>query len=99
MTIRSMLLERQAWYRSPNPVQVLMLVCFKDNRRQDIDNRVKPFLDALKEGHLLEDDKQVKELQVREGPHMKRPCIIATVREFIPDLNVNLAWIAPKAKP
>lgn len=92
-TIRDMLLERQAWFRSPNPVRVDMLVCFRDNRRQDIDNRVKPFLDALKEGNLMLDDKQVKELEAREGPIMKRPCIIATVREILHDRNANLAWI------
>jgi Holliday junction resolvase RusA-like endonuclease len=88
-----LLLDRQAWYRSPHPIAVRMLVCFKDDRRQDIDNRVKPFLDALKEGHLIQDDRQVKQLEVREGPHMKRPCIIATVQEILPDRNGNLAWV------
>jgi Holliday junction resolvase RusA-like endonuclease len=98
-TIRQMLLERKAWYHSEHCVEVFLLVCFRDERKQDIDNRVKPFLDALKNGGLIKDDSQVKRLEVRQGPTMKQPAIFATVREFIPDRVANLEWIKQPQPP
>lgn len=91
--MRDLLLERRAWYRSPNPVEVLLLVCFADQRHHDIDNRVKPTLDALKNGNLLIDDKQVKRVEIRQGPPMSPATMFITCREIVPDYRDNLLWV------
>ena len=39
-----------------------------DRRKYDIDNYVKPILDALQAGGVIEDDEQVDEIELRRGP-------------------------------
>lgn len=91
--IRELMLERRAWYRSPHPVALYILCCFADERDQDIDNRVKVLQDAIKNGFVIVDDKQVKRLEVREGPRMKPATVFVRLHEILPDRNENLSWI------
>lgn len=91
--LRELLLERKAWFRSPHPLEMKVLVCPKSNNRQDISNRIKVLEDCLKEGFLYIDDSQIETLEVRRGPLVKDGCVIVVVREFLPDRNANLAWI------
>jgi crossover junction endodeoxyribonuclease RusA len=54
-------------------------------RRFDIDNRVKPILDALTGVGLWTDDWQVDDLRVSRRPHRIEPChacAVVTVREI-----------------
>ena len=39
------------------------------------------------------DDKQIKRLEVREGPAMKPSVVFVHLAEIMPDRNANLAWI------
>ena len=91
--IRELMLERKAWYRSPHPLALRILCCFKDDKGHDIDNRVKVLQDALKNGNVMVDDKQIKRLEVREGPRMKPSAVFVYLEEIMPDRNANLAWI------
>jgi Holliday junction resolvase RusA-like endonuclease len=94
--IRELMLEQKAWYRSPHPLALSILCCFRDEKPNDIDNRVKVLQDALKNGFVMLDDKQVKRLEVREGPRMKPPVVFVRLEEILPDRNANLAWIQSK---
>lgn len=47
---------------------VVIRVCPRDRRKQDIDNRIKACLDALQCAGAFENDEQVDELQVSRGP-------------------------------
>lgn len=95
--IKSLMLDRKAWYRSENPLSLKMLLCFADERPSDIDNRVKPLQDALAFAQVMVNDKQVKRLQVRQGPNMKPMVCYVTLTEILPDRQANLNWI--RAQP
>lgn len=92
-TIRELTLERRAWYRSPHPLALRILCCFSNDIAHDLDNRVKVLQDALKNGNVMLDDKQVKLLEVREGPRLKPSAVFVHLAEFVPDRQENLAWI------
>jgi Holliday junction resolvase RusA-like endonuclease len=92
-TVRELLLERKAWYRTPHPLALRILCCFGDERDHDIDNRVKVLQDSLKNGYVMLDDKQVKRLEVREGPRLKPAVVFVHLAEILPDKRANLAWI------
>lgn len=72
---------------SSSALCVELVVCFNDNRRQDIDNRVKPLLDALKGAGLMEDDMQVVDLRARRGPVIKEGRVVVRVWEVVPDFD------------
>lgn len=96
--MRGLLLEQRAWYLSPNPLSLRVLLCFKDERVHDLDNRVKPLQDAMKNGRVYVDDKQVKRLEVREGPLTTPEACFVWLEEILPDRTANAAWIkAPAA--
>jgi Holliday junction resolvase RusA-like endonuclease len=91
--MRERLLEKKAWHHSDQPLEVCMLVCPRDDRRQDISNRIKVLEDALKNGNLFKDDSQVETWEVRRGPKVKGGAVYMTVREIVPDHLGNLRWI------
>lgn len=91
--MRELLLEQRAWHRSPHPLSLRILLSFKDERVHDLDNRVKPLQDALKNGNVYQDDKQVKHLEVREGPLTTPEVCFVWLEEILPDRNANAAWI------
>jgi len=93
--VREQLWEARAVYDSPNPVEVEMLVQFSPRfaRISDLDNRVKPFLDALANGRLIRNDRQVRRLEVREGPPCDPPAVVCTVRERLFDPADALRWM------
>jgi len=91
--IRELMLERKAWYRTPHPLALRILCCFRDDRDQDIDNRVKVLQDSLVNGNVMLNDTQVKLLEVREGPKFKPATVFVHLTEFLPDRRSNLEWI------
>lgn len=91
--MRSRMLDLKAWYRSEQPLELKMLLCFKDDRPQDCDNRVKSLQDALVYANVMANDKQVKRLEVREGPHLKPSICYVTLTEILPDRTANRDWI------
>lgn len=52
-------------------VKVIVEYSPPDNKIRDIDNILKPCLDALAKGQLIEDDNQVHELSVKKMPVVK----------------------------
>ncbi|HSV90883.1 MAG TPA: RusA family crossover junction endodeoxyribonuclease [Nitrospiraceae bacterium] len=92
-TIRELLLERQAWFRSPHPLFARFVICFRDERKQDLDNRLKVAIDALKNGNLFLDDSQIEHIEVRRGPTMKNGAMFVWIEEFVPDRGAALRWV------
>ena len=91
--IRQLMLDGQRWFRSPHPLEVRVLVCFKDARKQDVTNRIKVLEDALMNGNVFVDDSQVESFEIRRGPNMNPGICFVHVREILPDRTANLAWI------
>lgn len=72
---------------SSSALCIEIVVCFATNARQDIDNRVKPLLDALKGAGLMQDDMQVVDLRVRRGPVIKEGRVVVRVWEVVPNYD------------
>jgi Holliday junction resolvase RusA-like endonuclease len=91
--LKGRMLELKAWYRTEQPLAMKVLLCFKDERPHDIDNRIKPLLDALAHANVIMNDKQVKQLEVRQGPNLNPMVCYVTLTEFLPDRIANRGWI------
>jgi crossover junction endodeoxyribonuclease RusA len=72
---------------SSSALCVDIVVCFATNARQDIDNRVKPLLDALQAAGVMEDDTQIVDLRVRRGPVIKGGRVVVRVWEVVPNFD------------
>lgn len=66
--VKALVMRKKPSQTLTGPLKVLIGIVPKDNRRQDIDNRIKPLLDALQKAKVFADDSQIKELQVRMNP-------------------------------
>lgn len=79
-------------------IAVLVIEIFPDNRRRDIDNRVKGLFDAMTQcEHMFSDDSQVSLLTVEKRVMAKKNFVIAFVlpRTELPEMwfNVESAFI------
>lgn len=88
--IAELMLINRLRFGSKNRLRVEMVVCMRDRRAADIDNRIKPLQDALKEAGVFADDEQVDELIVKRGPIIKDGKIILSVTEITPDYSAAL---------
>lgn len=91
--IRNLMLERKAWYYSENPLHLRLLFCFSNDRSCDLDDRVKPMQDALKQAGVYKDDSQIKILEARPGPKITPAVCLIWLDEIFPDIQANLRWI------
>lgn len=85
--ISELMLINQLRFGSKSRLRIEMVVCMRDKRAADIDNRIKPLQDALKEAGVFADDEQVDELIVKRGPIIKDGKIILSVVEITPDYS------------
>ena len=60
--------EWPLWSPLTGPLRVTVTIAYRDKRRIDLDNRLKPLLDALTEAKVWGDDSQVDDLRVVRGP-------------------------------
>lgn len=67
--------------RLESPVRVEIDLYPPTRQRMDIDNRVKPILDALTRAGVWQDDSQVIELRVRKCPTLKHGRAIIDIQE------------------
>jgi len=57
-----------------------LILCAPDKRRRDLDNFLKPVLDALTHGNVYEDDYQVDKLRVARGPVVSKGIVLVGLR-------------------
>ena len=69
------------------PVRVDILVIPPDKRKRDIDNVVKPVLDALTKGMALKDDSLVDWLTVERRPAEKPGRVEIAIRSLSPNIQ------------
>lgn len=99
--IAERIMESKCRFFSKNPLEMTMVICPRDARRQDISNRLKGFEDALKEAEVFEDDCQMVGIHLLKGPTIQQGRVVLFLSEVIIDLNAILAramsvkYIAP----
>ncbi len=74
------------WIPYNAPTKVAIEVYVPDNRKRDLDNIVKPILDALTHAQVWEDDSVTKELWVKSRGKVKGGKVIVTV-ELLNDID------------
>lgn len=87
----------KARHWTENRLRVQIAVCFNDKREQDVDNRVKPLLDALAAAQLFKNDSQIDEVEARRGPEVRGGSVLVSVWEIIPDRMGVLTWVKARA--
>jgi crossover junction endodeoxyribonuclease RusA len=67
-----------------------------DRRRRDLDNLLKPLLDALVSSHLILDDAQVFDLRIRRGEVRERGAVTVALRPgaVSPSGPTRIGWKA-----
>lgn len=78
-------------YHSEAMLAMMMVVCFRDARRNDLDNRVKSFQDSLKQAKVYMDDSQIELLQVIKGPNIQEGRVLLFLSEIRIDYDRLLA--------
>lgn len=65
-------------------LEVIVTLCPKNRKKGDIDNRIKPLLDAMQAAKCFDNDEQVDRLEVRRDWNAKTGDCFVTVREYRP---------------
>lgn len=64
------------------PVSVALAICPPDHRRRDLDNTLKPLLDALTHACVWVDDSQVKKLRLEWDDVERKGKVLACIEEL-----------------
>jgi len=72
-------------FYSKKPLEMTVVVCPADARRQDISNRLKTFEDALKDAKVFEDDSQMVAIHLYLGPKIKQGRVMLFLSEVLID--------------
>ena len=65
-------------------LSLYVVLCAPNNRRIDLDNRIKPMQDALKKAGVYDDDSQIDHLEVARGMvQPKHPCAIVIIKTML----------------
>jgi Holliday junction resolvase RusA-like endonuclease len=99
--IEERIMDKQCRYFSKQPLEMTMIICPRDARRQDISNRLKTFEDALKNAGVFEDDCQMVGIHLLKGPTIKQGRVVLFLSEVRIDVDMILSramsmkYIAP----
>jgi crossover junction endodeoxyribonuclease RusA len=67
-------------------VRVVIHVHKPDKRKRDLDNLLKPVLDALEHGKVVDDDSQIDDLRIRSaGVRSDGGCVVVEVSRVVDD--------------
>jgi crossover junction endodeoxyribonuclease RusA len=61
---------------------MLVVVHFRDRRKQDLSNRIKALEDAMVQAGLFDDDSQIKEIHIKEGAIEKGGRVSVTLKDI-----------------
>lgn len=64
------------------PVSVALAICPPDHRRRDLDNTLKPLLDALTHACVWVDDSQVRKLRLEWDDVERKGKVLALIEEL-----------------
>lgn len=95
--VGEMITNARKRYWSDNPLRVQIAVCFATNADADVDNRIKPLLDALKDAQVFKDDKQVDQVEARRGPVVKKGRVLVSCWEILESRVDVLTWVKAPA--
>ena len=70
------------WDGTPERVEVTIEIQAPDRRRRDIENFVKPAIDAVVKAGLIDDDSQIDDLRIIRGPQYAGGRVWVTVTEM-----------------
>lgn len=93
--IGEIVLTKRARFLTDKPLRMDVVVCFRDSRHSDLDNRLKGLWDSLQHAGVFCSDEQIKDLRLRAGPIMKGGRMIVSlweVPDYSPDTVFKEAW-------
>lgn len=88
--LKARIIEKGLNFMSEAILEVNVLVCPATNARMDIDNRIKPLFDAMKDAGVFNDDSQIWRFIAERGPVIKGGRVIVSVTEITPNVNTSL---------
>lgn len=95
-TIKLRVAEKGLNFMSEAILEAHILVCPATNARMDLDNRIKPLFDALKDGGVFKDDSQIWKHTVERGPIIKGGRVVVSINEVMHDVQeamVRSGWV------
>lgn len=61
---------------------MLVVIHFRNRRKQDLSNRIKALEDAMVQANLFDDDSQIKEIHIKEGAIEKGGRVFVTLKNI-----------------
>lgn len=81
---------------------VAIVCCAPTHRRYDLDNRLKPTLDALQVAKVISDDETIDQLTIGRGPKMKGGKLLVVIEEWSdlpPEIDLSKFELSTDASP
>lgn len=88
--IAERVMDARARFFTKSRLFMTLALCFRDARRTDLDNRIKPLQDSLKEAGVYEDDCQIDGVLMLRGPNIKEGRVVLGLHEVVVNANAVL---------